>query len=130
MSLTKIILCCVLLLLIIKVFSVLKFVYIEKVTEKEYRKADELYKKKKARKDMEKRQELLRDNPAQVYKENIDIVDIIKPIGKWTQMVMKNGGILLRLAKLIKSEGGEKGFWELFVKAQSSTQGKYKGKGR
>ncbi len=130
MFIAKVILYVVLLLILIRIFLVLKMVYREKIIIAEYKKDDELYKKKKAKKDLEKRQELLRDNQAQVYKENMNIVGIIKPIGKWTKMVINNGGILLHLAQLIKSEGGEKGFWELFVKAQSSTQGKYKGKGR
>ncbi len=130
MFIAKVTLCVVLLLILIRILRILIMVYREKVIIEEYKKDDELYKKKKAKQDLEKRQELLRDNQVQVYKENMDIVEIIKPIGKWTKMVMNNGGILLRLAQLIKSEGRDKGFWELFVKAQSSTQGKYKGKGR
>ncbi|OEY86381.1 hypothetical protein BIY23_04385 [Wolbachia pipientis] len=126
----KVILCGIVLLILIKVFFSLKQICFKKIVEAEHKKDDELYKKKKEKKDLEKRQELLRTNQLQVYKENVDIVEIMKPVGKWTQMVMHNGGILLRLAQLIKSEGREKGFWELFVKAQASTQGKYKGKGR
>ncbi|WP_250295896.1 hypothetical protein [Wolbachia endosymbiont of Oedothorax gibbosus] len=66
----------------------------------------------------------------QVYKENLKVVDIAKPVGKWTRMVILNDGLMQRLAQLIQKEGDEKGYWELFVKAQASTQGKYKGRGR
>ncbi|WP_353288728.1 hypothetical protein [Wolbachia endosymbiont (group A) of Pogonocherus hispidulus] len=66
----------------------------------------------------------------QVYKENPEIVAIAKPVGKWTQMVILNDGLMQRLTQLIQKEGDQKGFWELFVKAQSSIQGKYKGRGR
>ncbi|MFP3031367.1 MAG: hypothetical protein ACEY3M_09625, partial [Wolbachia sp.] len=64
------------------------------------------------------------------YKEDPEIVDIAKPVGKWTKMVMMGNGLMQRFAQLIHREGGQKGFWELFVKAQASTQGKHKGKGR
>jgi len=70
------------------------------------------------------------DDDVQIYKENLKVVDIAKPVGKWTQMVILNDGLMQRLAQLITEEGSEKGYWELFVKAQSSTQGKYKGRGR
>ncbi len=66
----------------------------------------------------------------QVYKDNLKIVGIAKPVGKWTQMAILNNQLMQRLAQLIQQEGDQKGFWELFVKAQSSTQGKYKGRGR
>ncbi|GFR24163.1 uncharacterized protein TNCT_412341 [Trichonephila clavata] len=66
----------------------------------------------------------------QVYKENPEIVAIAKPVGKWTKMAILNNELMQRLARLIQEEGDEKGYWELFVKAQSSTQGKYKGRGR
>lgn len=72
----------------------------------------------------------LENHDIQVYKENLKVVDIAKPVGKWTQMVILNDGLMQRLTQLIQKEGDQKGFWELFVKAQSSTQGKYKGRGR
>ncbi|WP_265031327.1 hypothetical protein [Wolbachia endosymbiont (group A) of Tiphia femorata] len=66
----------------------------------------------------------------QVYKENLKIVGIAKPVGKWTKMVILSDGLMQRLAQLIQEEGSEKGYWELFVKAQSSTRGIYKGRAR
>ncbi|AAW70605.1 Predicted protein [Wolbachia endosymbiont strain TRS of Brugia malayi] len=97
----------------------------------EGRKFNKLYQKDKQRK-LIKRQGILREsqNGIQVYKEDPEIVEIAKPIGKWTQMVMQDGGLMQRLAQLMKRESGRKGFWELFVEAQASTHGKHKGKGR
>ncbi|MDR2609092.1 MAG: hypothetical protein LBC06_00675 [Rickettsiales bacterium] len=97
----------------------------------EDRKYNELYREKKQT-ELMKHQEMLREKQKdiQVYKEDPEIVDIAKPVGKWTKMVMLSGGFMQRLAQLINREGGQKGFWELFIKAQASTKGKYKGKGR
>uniref|UniRef100_A0A1A9VJW3 ABC transporter domain-containing protein n=1 Tax=Glossina austeni TaxID=7395 RepID=A0A1A9VJW3_GLOAU len=71
-----------------------------------------------------KQQEMLREKQKdiQVYKEDLEIVDIAKPVGKWTKMVMMGNGLMQRFAQLIHREGRQKGFWELFVKAQASTQ--------
>lgn len=111
-----------------------KIVFPRKVLKEEWeenKKDNERYKEKK-QKELIKRQEILRENQKdiQVYQEDLEIVDIAKPVGKWTQMVMLGGGLMKRLAQLINREGGQKGYWELFMKAQASTQGKYKGKGR
>ncbi len=97
----------------------------------EDREYNELYRAKK-QKELLKRQEILHEKQKdiQVYKEDPEIVDIAKPVGKWTKMVMRGNGLMQRFAQLIHREGGQKGFWELFVKAQASTQGKHKGKGR
>ncbi|MDM8335303.1 hypothetical protein [Wolbachia pipientis] len=111
-----------------------KIIFPKKVLEEEReenRKFNELYQKNK-QKELMKRQEMLCESQkdTQVYKEDPEIVGISKPVGQWTKMVMMSGGFMQRLAQLIKREGGKKGFWELFVKAQASTQGKHKGKGR
>ncbi|MDG7053034.1 MAG: hypothetical protein LKM45_04085 [Wolbachia endosymbiont of Alcedoecus sp.] len=111
-----------------------KVIFPKKALEEEWeenRKFNELYQKNKQR-EFIKHQEMLREKQKdiQVYKEDPEIVDIAKPVGKWTKMVMMGGGLMQRLAQLMKREGDKKGFWELFVKAQASTKGKYKGKGR
>ncbi|MDR1139561.1 MAG: hypothetical protein LBJ80_03715 [Rickettsiales bacterium] len=111
-----------------------KVIFPKKVLEEEWeenRKFNELYQKDK-QKELVKRQEVLHESQKdmQVYKEDPEIVDIAKPVGKWTKMVMMGNGLMQRFAQLIHREGGQKGFWELFVKAQASTKGKYKGKGR
>ncbi|MDG7056541.1 MAG: hypothetical protein LKM43_00065 [Wolbachia endosymbiont of Penenirmus auritus] len=66
----------------------------------------------------------------QIYKADLKIVGIAKPVGKWTKMAIINNELMQRLARLIQEEGSEKGYWELFVKAQSSIRGKYKGRAR
>ncbi|MFP3035635.1 MAG: hypothetical protein ACEY3A_01120 [Wolbachia sp.] len=111
-----------------------KVMFPKKVLEEEWeedRKFNELYQKNK-QKELMKHQEMLREKQKdiQVYKEDPEIVDIAKPVGKWTKMIMSSGGFMKRLAQLINRESVKKGFWELFVKAQASTQGKHKGKGR
>lgn len=78
----------------------------------------------------ESEEEIEHNLDIQVYKENLKIVGVAKPIGKWTKMAILNNELMQRLARLIKEEGDQKGYWQLFVKAQASTQGKYKGRGR
>ncbi|MEY2392738.1 hypothetical protein [Wolbachia endosymbiont of Tettigetta isshikii] len=111
-----------------------KVMFPKKVLEEEWeedRKFNELYQKNK-QKELMKHQKILHEKQKdiRVYKEDPEIVDIVKPVGKWTKMVMLSDGFMQRLAQLINREGGKKGFWELFVKAQASTQGKHKGKGK
>ncbi len=134
MLLEKVFICGVVLLVIIFTFLIRRAYsqYNEIIEEKERKKEDELYKEKK-RKELEKFQEILRenqkDNVKQVYEEDLEIVDIAKPLGKWTKMVMQNSSLNL-LAQLIRNKDNKKGFWQLFIKSQASTQGKYKGRGR
>ncbi|MGL9682000.1 MAG: hypothetical protein ACR5K2_03400 [Wolbachia sp.] len=106
-----------------------KKVFEEKLDED--RKFNELYQKNK-KKGLIKHHEMLRkkQKDIQVYKKGSEIVDIVKPVGKWTKMIMLSGGFMQHLALLINREGGQKGFWELFVKVQASTKCRYKGKGR
>ncbi|MGL9732785.1 MAG: hypothetical protein ACR5KW_02035 [Wolbachia sp.] len=111
-----------------------KIIFPKKVLEEKWeedRKFNELYQKNK-QKGLIKHQEMMREKQKdiQIYKEDSEIVDIANPIGKWTKMIMLSDGFMQRLAQLINREGGQKGFWELFVKAQVSTKGKYKGRGR
>ncbi|WP_265044967.1 hypothetical protein [Wolbachia endosymbiont (group A) of Macropis europaea] len=143
MPLTQIILYSVTLLAVAAVFLFLRKIYKNRIRKiifprkvfkeewEEDRKFNELYQKNK-QKELMKQQEMLREKQKdiQVYKEDLEIVDIAKTVGKWTKMVMMGNGLMQRFAQLIHREGGKKGFWELFVKAQASTQGKHKGKGR
>ncbi|MGL5029532.1 MAG: hypothetical protein ACRC6C_05595 [Wolbachia pipientis] len=143
MSFGQIIIYSIALLAIVKVFLFLRKIYKNRIRKiifprkvfkeewEEDRKFNELYQKNK-QKELLKQQEMLREKQkdVQVYKEDPEIVDIAKPVGKWTKMVMMGNGLMKRFAQLIHSEGGQKGFWKLFVKAQASTQGKHKGKGR
>jgi N12 class adenine-specific DNA methylase len=144
MSFEEIVVYGITLLIVVKLFFFFRRIYkncirrvifprkVFKEELEENQKDNERYKEKK-QKELIKRQETLRENQkddVQIYQEDLEVVDIAKPVGKWTQMVIFGGGLMKRLAQLINREGGHKGYWELFIKAQSSTQGKYKGKGR
>ncbi|VVC27489.1 Hypothetical protein CINCED_3A025211, partial [Cinara cedri] len=109
-----------------------RIIVTKETTKEEDKKNNKLHKKnkQKERKQTLEQENITQDDIKQIYKEDLEIVDIIKPLGKWTKMVMQNGGLVLRFAQLIKSEGSNKGFWQLFVKAQSSTKRKNKDKGR
>ena len=115
MSYEQISICGIILIIAIKIFLFFRGIYKNLVRKAPLR-------------ESEKKTEYNFEN--QVYKENLKVVDIAKPVGKWTKMAILNNELMQRLARLIKEEGDEKGYWELFVKAQSSTQGKYKGRGR
>lgn len=145
MSFSEIITYGITLLVILRIFfffrkiyknCIRKIVFPKKVLaeeREEERKNNELYKEKK-HKELVKQQEELRKvqkDDERVYKENLEIVGVAKPVGKWTKMVMMSGNLMHRfLIQLINTEGDKKGFWELFIKAQSSVKGKHKGKGR
>lgn len=59
-----------------------------------------------------KQQEMLskKQKDIQVYKEDLEIVDITKPLGKWTKMVMMGSGLMKHFAQLIHREGDKKDF--------------------
>jgi hypothetical protein len=50
----------------------------------------------------------LDDNDIKVSKENLKTVGIANPVGKWTKMVILNGGLMQRVAQLIQKEGDQK----------------------
>ncbi len=143
MSFGQIIVCSVALLAMAIVFLffrkiykdwVRKILFSKEVLKKECeenRKYNELYQKNK-RKELMKRQEMLREKQKdiQVYKEDSKILNIVKPVGKWTKMVVIGNSLMQHFALLMHKEGRQKGFWELFIKAQASTNGKHKGRGR
>lgn len=109
MSYEQISICGIILIIAIKIFSFFR---------------------KRAYKSLVRLSEEKIEHNLQVYKENLKIVGVAKPIGKWTKMAILNNELMQRLAQLIQEEGSEKGYWELFVKAQSSTRGIYKGRAR
>ncbi len=60
------------------------------------------------------------------------IVDINKPLGKWTQLVtMTQLKYINNVKKLMGDKFSNKlGFWQIKVRAQSLSQGRVRGKGR
>ncbi|WCR59290.1 MAG: hypothetical protein PG978_000726 [Wolbachia endosymbiont of Ctenocephalides felis wCfeF] len=135
MSYEQIIIYGLIFLLAIKIFLFFRKIYLtgrERYYKSRFlcgyrsKKTKDLYREKKQKKLHLENQ----IDPLQVYREDPEIVDIAKPVGQWTKMVIFSNGLMRRLAQLIQKEGGEKGFWQLFVKAQASAQGKCKGRGK
>ncbi|MCV3769764.1 MAG: hypothetical protein K0T53_03555 [Wolbachia pipientis] len=95
------------------------------------KKYNELYQKNKL-KELIRRQEILhkKQKDVKVYKEASKIIDIAKPVGKWTKMIIIGSDLIQHFTQLINKNGKQKGFWELFIKTQVLTRGKHKGKGR
>ncbi|QKX01567.1 hypothetical protein GOY13_01180 [Wolbachia endosymbiont of Cruorifilaria tuberocauda] len=91
----------------------------------ENRKHDEIYQKDKQKK-LIRHQEMLRGRQKEIPR----IVGIVKPVGKWTRMVIIGSGLMHHFTRLIHRKDEQKGFWGLFIEAQTLTRGKYKGRGR
>lgn len=119
MSYEQISICGIILIITIKIFSFFR--------KRAYK---SLIRKVSLKESEEKIEHNLDDDDIQVYKENLKIIGVAKPIGKWTKKAILNNELMQRLAHLITEESSEKGYWQLFVKAQSSTRGIYKGRAR
>ncbi|WP_341812164.1 hypothetical protein [Wolbachia endosymbiont (group A) of Conops quadrifasciatus] len=118
MSYEQIVIYGIILIIAIKIFLFFRRIY------------KNLVRKAPLRESEKKTEYNFENHDIRVYKENPEIVAIAKPVGKWTKMAILNNELMQRLAQLIAEEGDEKGYWQLFVKAQASTHGKYKGRGR
>lgn len=63
--------------------------------------------------------------------ERPQIVDLVKPVGFWTSMVLGNKlTYLVSSAKLMNNADNKKGFWTSMVEAQARAAGRERGKGR
>ena len=63
--------------------------------------------------------------------ERPEIVDIVKPVGFWTSMVLgQKLTYLVSSAKLMNQSDATKGFWTSMVEAQARAQGRERGRGR
>jgi hypothetical protein len=67
--------------------------------------------------------------------ENIElnetkIVDLVKPVGFWTSMILGQKLTYLVSSAKIMNKNSDKGFWESMVEAQEKAQGRQKGRGR
>ena len=63
--------------------------------------------------------------------ERPQIVDIVKPVGFWTSMVLgQKLTYLVSSAKLMNENNKDKGFWTSMVEAQARAAGRERGKGR
>ncbi len=63
--------------------------------------------------------------------ERPQIVDIVRPVGFWTSMVLgQKLTYLVSSAKLMNQSDEKKGFWTSMVEAQARAAGRERGKGR
>ncbi|QKX02641.1 hypothetical protein GOY12_02970 [Wolbachia endosymbiont of Dirofilaria (Dirofilaria) immitis] len=142
MSFGQIIICSTILLAIAAIFFFFRKIYrgwVRKIIFpkeglkeecEENRKYNELYQENK-RRELIKRLEMLRERQKDIqYKGDPKIVGIAKPVGKWTKMVIVGSNLMQRFAQLIYKKDRQKGFWEIFIRAQASTREKHKGRGR
>ncbi|MFT5703276.1 MAG: hypothetical protein ACJAZX_000448 [Rickettsiales bacterium] len=57
------------------------------------------------------------------------IVDLVKPVGFWTSMVLGQKLTYLVSSAKLMNENSDKGFWVSMVEAQGRAQGRQKGRG-
>ncbi|MDA7705071.1 hypothetical protein N8772_01145 [Rickettsiales bacterium] len=67
---------------------------------------------------------------SQNQKDEVEIVDIVKPVGFWTSMILGQKLTYLVSSAKIMNQNRQKGFWASMVEAQEKAQGRQKGKGR
>jgi hypothetical protein len=60
--------------------------------------------------------------------EEVKIVDIVKPVGFWTSMVLGQTLTYLVSSAKIMNKNSKKGFWISMVEAQERAQGRQKGR--
>ena len=95
---------------------------------------EELFRKKEAELSIGKAdsyQIISREEEKEVEFERPQIVDIVKPIGFWTSMVLgQKLTYLISSAKIMNNNDQKKGFWTSMVEAQARAAGRERGKGR
>lgn len=88
----------------------------------------ELAQKKKGDKDYEV---LESENAQQEELEETQIVDIVKPIGFWTSMILgQKLTYLIKSAQIIQNRDNKKGFWVSMIEAKDRAAGRQQGRGR
>ena len=75
--------------------------------------------------DLEKYNEISK----QPIREAPQIIDIVKPIGRWTNFIIKQKLSYLYNFFAVRKDDN-KPYWQTVIDAQAKTQGKDKGKGR
>jgi len=70
-----------------------------------------------------------RGQEAQLSADDSQIVDVVKPVGRWSSFIMKQKmGFILAMGGLSGNKKG--GFWTNLIKAQAASRGKGESKGR
>ena len=129
--------------LLVKSIKKCKSVFNQKINKKAHKK----YLEEKA-KVLQKQQQTQLQKQNQIenieyYNQNSQYIDddekivgIVKPIGKWTELIFKQKFTYLNALRDFLSQQqnnpGEKkkGFWQIMLEAKSQTQGRYQGKDR
>jgi|TARA_Y100000389_G_C17469268_1_gene528737 hypothetical protein len=62
--------------------------------------------------------------------DEVEIVDIVKPVGFWTSMILGQKLTYLVSSAKLMNQNRKKGFWASMVEAQGRAQGREKGRGR
>ena len=120
----------IILLIALKIFTN-KHIESDKIAEaiekkKLDKKDEDLYRDK--RKEEERYSKIEKENQNNI--DEVEIVDIVKPVGFWTSMILgKKLTYLVSSAKLM-NKNRKKGFWSSMVEAQERAAGREKGRGR
>lgn len=83
---------------------------------------------KKKQKEIIKNQLVSKNLMELSYKDNVKIVEVIEPIGKWTKFVISEK--LRRLVGMRFNNKNQSGFWQMLIRMQGLAQGRYKGRSR
>jgi hypothetical protein len=118
----------IILLIILKLFTK-KHIDAQKLSE-------EIAKKSQAKKDEDlyrnKLQEQQKYNKiekeANQEMDEVEIVDIVKPVGFWTSMILGQKLTSLISSAKIMNKDRKKGFWASMVEAQQRSKGRYGGR--
>lgn len=62
--------------------------------------------------------------------DEVEIVDIVKPVGFWTSMILGQKLTYLVSSAKLMNKNRKKGFWASMVEAQERAQGRQRGRGR
>ena len=120
----------IILLIALKIFTN-KHIESDKIAEaiekkKLDKKDEDLYRDK--RKEEERYSKIEKENQNNI--DEVEIVDIVKPVGFWTSMILgKKLTYLVSSAKLM-NKNRKKGFWSSMVEAKERAAGREKGRGR
>lgn len=74
--------------------------------------------------------EIIPSNQEEVAFEKPEIVDIVKPVGFWTSMVLGQKLTYLVSSAKLMNDNSKKGFWTSMVEAEARAAGRQRGKGR
>lgn len=102
-----------------------KLIKAEKVLPK---KPEEQFIKKETSRELVERMKSEEQELDEKEMEEVEIVDLVRPVGFWTSMVLgKKLTYLLSSAKIM-NKNRKKGFWASMVEAQERAQGREKGR--